>query len=176
MNRAAAKRGEKPSDMHHVSQYLVFSVSRMEMAVSLACISEIVPYERVSEVPGTPSYVRGVVHVRGRVIPVIDLAQKLGRAAEVPGKRTCILMFELARQGRPLPMGIVMDNVAKLMDVHASQISAPPRFGAAVESRLLAGLVPTERGMLPLLDVERVFGDDELAQVAAVAETNAEQG
>jgi purine-binding chemotaxis protein CheW len=171
--RAAAKRDAKTSDAQQpsVSQYLVFCVSNMEMAVSLACISEIVPYERVSPVPGTPPYVRGVVHVRGRVIPVVDLAQKLGRTPEPPGKRTCILMFELSRSGQSLPMGIVMDNVAKLLDVPASQISAPPRFGADVDGRLLAGLVPTERGMLPLLDVERVFGDEELAQVAAVAET-----
>ena len=113
MNRAAAKRSEKKSDLHQaVSQYLVFFVSGMEMAVPLACISEIVQYERVSEVPGTPPYVRGVVHVRGRVIPVIDLAMKLGRPPETPGKRTCILMFELSRDGRPLHMGIVMDNVA----------------------------------------------------------------
>lgn len=172
MSRATAQREEKtarasaPDEL----QYLVFFVSGMEMAVPLARVSEIVPYERVSEVPGTPSYVRGVVHVRDRVIPVIDLAEKLGRAAERPGKRTCILMFELSRDGRTLPMGVVMDNVAKLLDVPTSQIAAPPRFGEQVESRLLSGLLPTERGMLPVLDVERVFGDAELAQVAAVAD------
>lgn len=172
MSRATATRtgdAQAPTEL----QYLVFYVSGMEMAVSLARVSEIVPYERVSPVPGTPPYVRGVVHVRERVIPVIDLAHKLGRVSEPPGKRTCILMFELSRGGRSLPMGVVMDNVAKLLDVPTAQIAPPPRFGAEGENHLLAGLVPTERGMLPLLDVERVFGDAELAQVAAAAEASA---
>jgi len=164
---AAAKQSAHP----RVAQYLVFTVSGMEMGVSLAHVSEIVPYERVSAVPGTPPFVRGVVHVRGRVIPVIDLAVKLQRVPEPVGKRTCILMVELQVDGRTVPLGLVMDGVATLLDVEITQIQPPPRFGTDVEVRYLEGLVAREGGMLPLLDVALVFGADELAQVARTAST-----
>lgn len=165
----ARKKAVQSAESELGTQYLSFSVSAMEMAVSLAHVSEIVPYERVSNVPGTPAYVRGVVHLRGRVIPVIDLAVKLGRTPQPVGKRTCILMLELVLDEGRFPLGIVMDGVATLLDVDASQIRPAPRFGASVEVKYLEGIVPTERGMLPLIDVCKVFAGDELAEVAAVA-------
>lgn len=166
----AAVLAGKSNDPKRVSrQYLVFVVAGMEMAVSLERVSEIVPYERVSAVPGTPPYVRGVVHVRDRVIPVADLAVKLQRTPEAVGKRTCILMLELMLGDERFPVGIVMDGVATLLDVDGAQIRPAPRFGASVEVKYLEGLLPTERGMLPLIDMNRVFASDELAEVALVA-------
>ncbi|MDB4975846.1 MAG: chemotaxis protein CheW [Myxococcaceae bacterium] len=152
------------SSERRMAQYLVFVVAGLEMGVSLERVSEIVPYERVSIVPGTPAYVRGVVHVRGRVIPVIDLAIKLQRSPQPATKRTCILMLELDHDGRRIPFGLVMDGVATLLDVDRSEVQAAPRFGTTAEVRFLEGLLPREAGMLPLLDVERAFADQELSQ------------
>jgi purine-binding chemotaxis protein CheW len=149
-----------------VAQYLVFVASKREMAIGLAQVSEIVPYEGVSPVPGTPAYVRGVAHVRGRLIPVIDLALKLGLPSEPNTKRSCILMLDLSLDEQAFPVGIVMDGVATLLDLDTSQIKPPPRFGAGVDVKYLQGLVPTERGTLPLIDFARVFASEELAQIA----------
>ncbi|MEY4508150.1 MAG: hypothetical protein RLZZ450_272 [Pseudomonadota bacterium] len=158
----AGARPEEGSSPHKSSaQYLVFVVSGMEMAVALAAVSEILPYERVSELPGTPPFVRGVAHVRGRVIPVVDLAVKLGRKSEPTTKRSCILMLELSLHGAHatasdalLTVGIVMDGVATLLDLERSQIRDAPRFGNHIETRYVDGLVPTESGMLPIIDCE----------------------
>ena len=150
------------------AQYLVFSVSSGDLAVALSYVLEIVPYERVSDVPGSPAYVRGVVHLRGRVLPVVDLAVKLGRTPRPVTKRTCILILELRGEGARLPMGVVMDGLATLLEVDKNQIVAPPQFSRGSDVRFVEGLIPTERGMLPLIDVERLFGDEELSEVASV--------
>lgn len=164
---ASSAAASTTSSASHLAQYLVFVASKREMAIGLAHVSEIVPYEGVSPVPGTPAYVRGVAHVRGRLIPVIDLALKLGLPPEPNTKRSCILMLDLTLDGQSFPVGIVMDGVATLLDLDNSQIKPPPRFGAGVDVRYLQGLVPTERGTLPLIDFARVFASQELAQIAA---------
>jgi purine-binding chemotaxis protein CheW len=164
-----AQKGAKHDPKSSVSQYLSFMVSGLNLAVPLERVSEILSYEGVSAVPGTPAFVRGVVHVRGRVIPVIDLAVKLGRQPDAVGKRTCILMLDLEYAGEHLELGVVMDGVASLLDVDRQQIAPPPRFGAGVEVKYLQGLLPTEQGMLPLVDIARVFASEELVEVAAAA-------
>ena len=148
-------------------QYLMFSVSGNELAAALASVTEIVPYERVSPVPGMPVYVRGVVHVRERVIPVVDLAHKLGLSALTTPKRTSILLLELELSNERIPMGVIMDGVATLLEVDANRIRPAPRVGAIIAVEYIEGLLPTERGMLPLLDFQRVFGSAELERVAA---------
>ena len=153
---------------HASAQYLIFSVSKLEMAVALACVSEIVPYERVSVVPRAPEYVRGVVRVRGRVIPVLDLAIKLGMPPEVATKRTCILMLELELAAKRMPVGVVIDGLAKLLDVELALISPAPRFSTGVDVKFVEGLLPTERGMLSLIDLQQVFASDELAEVHSI--------
>src|SRR5262245_43717775 len=88
-------------------QYLVFSVARTEVAVALEHVTEIVPYERVSSLPGTPDYVRGIVQLRGQVLPLVDLAIKLGRTPEPVTKRTCILVLELDFGGANWAIGML---------------------------------------------------------------------
>jgi len=150
-------------------QYLMFSVSGLQLAAALASVSEIVPYEHVSPVPGMPAFVRGVVHVRERVIPVVDLAHKLGLRGGAAPKRTSILLLDLELGAQRLPMGVVMDDVASLLEVEISRIKPAPRVGAQIAVEYIEGLLPTERGMLPLLDFRRVFGAAEFEQVAATS-------
>jgi chemotaxis signal transduction protein len=151
-------------------QYLVFTVSGLEMGLRLESVSEILPYEQVSDLPGKPDFIRGIVHVRGRVTPVVDLAVKLGRPALPTTNRTCILMIEMDVPGERLPLGIVLDGVATLMDIDSSSIRKAPRLGMSVDVRYVDGLVQTQRGMLPLLDLARVFGGEELEGVRALGE------
>lgn len=152
------------------AQFLVFSVAGVELAVGLSYVLEIVPYERVCALPGAPRSVRGVVHLRGRVIPVMDLAIKLGRPPASVTKRTCILMLEVSQANELLPVGVVMDGLAKLCDVDAKQIKRAPRFGSDEQSSYSESLIATEHGMLPVIDVTRVFARDDLAQLAQIAD------
>lgn len=157
------------------AQYLVFSVAKLELAIGLSHVSEITPYERVSLLPGTASYVRGVTQVRGRWTPVVDLARKFGLAPEPITKRSCILILELQINGELSPVGVVLDGVATLLDLDISHISPPPRLGLAVDAAYVTGIVATERGSLPVVDFARVFEPAELAQLASGAETAARQ-
>lgn len=152
-----------------ISQYLVFSVSARELATDLAQVSEIVPYERVSHLPGTPAYLLGVTEVRGRWTPVIDLALKLGLPASPITKRSCILVLELEVQNESLPVGMVLDGVATLLELPAAGLSPPPRFGGGVEVKYMKGLIATERGSLPLIDFAHVFAGSELEHIVAGA-------
>jgi purine-binding chemotaxis protein CheW len=152
-----------------ISQYLVFSVSGRELAIDLAQVSEIVPYERVSGIPGTPAYLLGVTEVRGRWTPVIDLALKLGVAATPITKRSCILVLELQVQNESLPVGMVLDGVATLLELDAAALNPPPRFGGGVEVKYMKALIATERGSLPLIDFAHVFAGSELEHIVAGA-------
>lgn len=149
------------------AQYLVFKITGREMVVKLAHVSEIIPYEGLSAVPGTPPYVRGVVHVRGRVIPVVDLALKLGIQGEATAKRSSILMLEPQLAGQYLPLGIVIDGVATLLELEASHVKPAPRFGTSIDVRYLEGLVPIDNKTLPLIDFARMFAVDELTELAS---------
>jgi purine-binding chemotaxis protein CheW len=168
-NQRSLRTTTQQQSVDTARQYLLFLVAGLELAVPLESVSEIVPYEGVSTVPGTPAHVRGVVPVRGRVVPVIDLAVKLGRTPEPVGKRTCILIVDVKANGAALAMGVVMDGVATLLDADAGQIAPKPSFGGGVQVRHLEGLLPTERGMIPLIDIARVFEVDELDGLAEVA-------
>lgn len=166
----ATERSSGGALIPSVSQYLVFSVSKLEMAIGLAQVSEIVPYERVSSLPGMPSYIRGVTQVRGRWTPVIDLSLKFGLPLASITKRSCILVLELRLEHESLPVGIVLDGVATLLDLDAAHISPPPRFGVGVDVRYMQGLVATDRGSLPLIDFTQVFAGSDLEQIAAGAQ------
>jgi purine-binding chemotaxis protein CheW len=165
----ASQRGSDHAGKPRISQYLAFSVSGRELAIDLAQVSEILPYERVNSVPGTPAYLRGVTEVRGRWTPVLDLALKLGLPEIELTKRSCILVLDLKVQGESLPLGLVLDGVATLLDLDSSQISPPPRFGSGVEVRYVRGLIGTERGSVPLIDITQVFAGEELEHLAEQA-------
>jgi purine-binding chemotaxis protein CheW len=152
-----------------ISQYLVFSASQRELAIGLAQVSEIIPYERVCGLPGAPTYLCGVTEVRGRWTPVIDLGLKLGLAPTSITKRSCVLVLELEIHGDSMPVGVVLDGVATLLELEASRISPPPRLGGGVEMKYMKGLIATERGSLPLIDPAHVFEESELEHIAAEA-------
>lgn len=155
-------------------QYLLFVVSGSSLAVALRHVAEIVPYEHVTRVPGTPGYVRGVVHLRGRVVPVIDLAEKLGMVVERSVKRSSIVMLDRELDGVRFPMGVVVDGVATLLDVQRKLIQPAPHFGAGVFVSHLEGLFQAEGRSIPLLDVNRLFAVQELKSVLRASEARQE--
>jgi purine-binding chemotaxis protein CheW len=150
-------------------QFLVFAVAGMEIAVALEHVTEIIPYERVSALPGTPEYVRGVAQLRGQVLPLVDLAIKLGRAPAPISKRTCILVLELEFAGARWAIGMLTDGVPALRDVRSEELQPPPHFGQDVDVRYIESLLPDERGMRAAIDLPRVFASAELQAVAQAA-------
>ena len=153
------------------SQYLTFRLAGEEYGVGILRVREILEYDTVTRVPATPPYFRGVINLRGSVVPVIDLAVKFGLPESQTTKRTCIVIVEAELDGSPTVMGIMADAVSEVVDLGPDDIEAPPAFGTRVRHDHLVGMGKRGSKFSLLLDMDRVLAAEELR---AVAEPEAE--
>jgi purine-binding chemotaxis protein CheW len=159
---AAARPVEK------TEQYLTFHLGDEEYAVGILQVREIIEYGIVTRVPTTPPFIRGVINVRGSVVPVIDLAVKFGLAPNPVSRRTCILLIEVEIAGEPTIMGVVADSVSQVVDLLPGDIEPAPPFGTRVHVDYLLGMVKLGDKFALLLDIDRILSTDELLQVSEV--------
>jgi purine-binding chemotaxis protein CheW len=150
-------------------QFLSFGVGGTDYGVPLLQVKEILQYEGVTRVPGSPASIRGVVDVRGAVVPVIDLGVKLGGVEAPATKRTCVLVVETAAGGAPLTLGVVADAVNEVIDLGAGEIEPPPSFGNGLRLEHVAGMGKAASGLVILLDLDRVLTASEAELAAATA-------
>ena len=149
----------------NVQQYLTFLIGGEEYAVSLLKVKEIIEYDVVTEIPKTPDWVRGVINLRGNVVPVIDLAVKFRLPASVAGKLTCIVITEVESEGEATVMGIMADAVRQVIDLKPEDVEVPPSFGTRVKVDYLLGMARSGKKFCLLLDTERVLSTDELLEL-----------
>ena len=163
-------RGTEPT----VQQYLTFIIGGEEYAVSLLKVKEIIEYDVVTEIPKTPQWVRGVINLRGNVVPVIDLAVKFRLAPSVVGKLTCIVITEVDCEGEATVMGVMADSVRQVIDLKPEEIEVPPSFGTRVKVDYLLGMARSGKKFCLLLDTEKVLSTEELLELPdSVEETEA---
>src|SRR6266436_173790 len=151
------------------TQYLGFVVADEEYAIGILRVREILEYDTVTKVPTTPPSIRGVINLRGRVVPVVDLAVKLGLPESQVTKRTCIVVVEVNLEGERTVMGVLADAVSQVIDLPASEVEPPPSFGTRVRVDCLLGMGRAGKKFVLLLDIDKVLSAEELA--AAVADT-----
>jgi purine-binding chemotaxis protein CheW len=162
----------------NVQQYLTFMIGREEYAVSLLKVKEIIEYDTVTQVPKTPEWIRGVINLRGSVVPVIDLAVKFRQAPSVAGKLTCIVITEVQsdaqsgveRGDESAVMGIMADSVRQVIDLRPQDIEESPSFGTRVKVDYLLGMARSGKKFCLLLDTEKVLSTDELLELPDLAE------
>jgi purine-binding chemotaxis protein CheW len=157
-------------------QYLSFTIAGTDYGLPILTVKEILQHEETTRVPGTPASIRGVINVRGQVVPVVDLAVKFGRGETAVTKRTCILVVEALVGGDRLTVGVLADAVNEVLDLPTSEIEPAPSFGANVRVDFLTGMGKVGKNFVLLLDAERVLSASEAelaAQVAAAAESAA---
>lgn len=157
-----------------VQQYLTFMIGGEEYAVSLLRVKEIIEYDVVTEIPTTPPWVRGVINLRGNVVPVIDLAVKFRLAASVVGKLTCIVITEVECEGEPTVMGVMADSVRQVIDLKPEDIEVPPSFGTRVKVDYLLGMARSGKKFCLLLDTEKVLSTEELLELPDSMEQSGE--
>jgi purine-binding chemotaxis protein CheW len=153
-----------------LEQYLSFELAGAEYGVGILSVKEILQYETITPVPSVPRSVRGVINLRGSVVPVVDLAVKFGLAETSVTRRTCILIVEVKLDGRPTVMGLMADSVREVIELSAQDIEPPPAFGSQVKVEHLLGMGKAGgKRFVLLLDVDRVVSADEkeLAERAA---------
>jgi purine-binding chemotaxis protein CheW len=128
-------------------------------------VKEIIEYDTITEVPKTPEWVRGVINLRGSVVPVIDLAVKFRQAPSVAGKLTCIVITEVECEGEATVMGVMADSVRQVIDLKPEEIEEPPSFGTRVKVDYLLGMARAGKKFCLILDTEKVLSTDELLEL-----------
>src|SRR5579863_2406516 len=150
-------------------QYLTFMLGGEVFAIGILAIREILEYTAPTQVPMMPAYLCGVINLRGAVVPVLDLAIRFGRPGSEPGKRTCIVIIEVAGGDELQQMGLLVDAVNAVVEIAPAQIEPPPAFGARVRTDFILGMGMVEARFMILLDVRNLLAADELEQLAGAA-------
>jgi purine-binding chemotaxis protein CheW len=166
--RDAGAAGDAVPNGEEQQQYLTFMLGEEMFAIGILSIREIIEYGFVTEVPMTPSFIRGVLNLRGAVVPVVDLAVRFGRQARQNTKRTCIVIAEIESANGNQAMGVVVDAVSEVLEIPPGDIEPPPQFGARIRSDFIKGMGKINGKFVVMLDVNRVLSVDEVAAVAGM--------
>ena len=153
-------------------QYLTFSLAGEEYGIDILKVQEIRGWAPVTKVPNAPSFVRGVMNLRGAIVPVIDLRQRFGLEAGAYTKTTVVIVVTVRGSGGDRIIGAVVDGVSDVLNVEAAAIQPAPDFGTAVHTEFISGLVTIEAGMVMLLDVDRLLSVEEMFALEAVRRSN----
>lgn len=154
-------------------QYLTFLLANEECAISILKVREIIEYDAVTTVPKMPEWVRGVINLRGSVVPVVDLTAKFGMEQKPVGKTTCIVIVETQFENQETIVGLIVDAVSQVMELSADDIQPVPDFGTRVKMDYLIGMAQSGKKFALLLDVDKVLTTEELhdlSEVSAYAE------
>lgn len=149
-------------------KYLTFKLDVEEFGIEILKVQEIIKMMEITRVPRTPSYVRGVLNLRGKVIPVIDLRLKFEMETKENTEKTCIIIVSVQRADRSVVMGIIVDEVSEVLDVAGESIEPPPQFGGIVDTSFILGMGKVGDRVVTLMDVDKVLSGDEVAAVASV--------
>ena len=150
-------------------KYLTFSLGQEEYGIGILKVKEIMGMMRVTPVPQTPKHVKGVINLRGRVIPVIDLRIRFGMSSSEYTDRTCIVVVETDSDGGRLHIGIVVDSVSEVLNIKGSDIEDPPDFGTTLNTDYILGMAKTAGSVKILLDIDRVLSTNEMELVGMAA-------
>jgi len=158
------------STINETTQYLTFKLDEEVFALDVAKVREILEYSTVTKVPQTPDYMRGVINLRGSVVPVIDLRLKFGMGATVQSVNTCIIVTEVDMDGETILLGALADSVQEVNEMEPGQIEAAPHIGTRFNTNFIKGMGRQQGGsFVMILDIDRVFQGDDLAVLANVA-------
>lgn len=146
-------------------KYLTFTLAGEEYGIGILKVREIVGMMNITRIPQTPPYVKGVVNLRGKVIPVVDLRLKFGIEAMDYTDRTCIIVVEIVGTAKDIPMGVVVDAVSEVINIRQSDIEETPNFGTRIDTDYILGMAKTNGGVKILLDIDRVLS---VAEVTAL--------
>jgi purine-binding chemotaxis protein CheW len=155
------------SAQNEQTQYLTFTVCKELFGLGILTVKEIIEYQSLTVVPMMPPSVRGVINLRGAVVPVMDLAVRLGKPAIEPGKRTCIVIVELSLEGEAHTIGALVDAVNQVIEIPASEIEPAPSFGTKIRHDFILGMGKLNGRFVVLLEPTHVLS---LEQVEAVRE------
>jgi purine-binding chemotaxis protein CheW len=149
-------------------QYLTFMLSGEIFAIGILSIKEIIEYGNLTEVPRMPEFIRGVINLRGAVVPVIDLGSRFGKHASSVSRRTCIVIIEVIHEDEQQVVGVMVDAVNEVLDIPSSEIEPAPSFGAKIRADFIRGMGKVDGKFVIILNVDHVLSMDEMSSLAVI--------
>ncbi|AAR34518.1 chemotaxis protein CheW [Geobacter sulfurreducens] len=150
-------------------QYLTFKLDDEVFAVDVAKVREILELTSITKVPQTPQFMRGVINLRGSVVPVVDLRLKFGMSETAPTVDTCIIVVEVAHEHETLVLGALADSVQEVFEMEPGQVEPAPRIGTKLNTDFILGMGKHDGQFIMILDIDRTFTSDELATAGSVS-------
>ncbi|MFQ3220558.1 MAG: purine-binding chemotaxis protein CheW [Paraglaciecola sp.] len=155
-------------DLILIQQYLTFQMNGTSYGLEIINIKEIIKFRDLTEVPTTPDFILGVINLRGRVVPVIDLGLHFVGKPVIPTKRTSIIIYEIKVSDCDLEIGITVDIVNEVIDINTNDIEPSPFFGNKINTKFISGMAKVAGIFLILLNIENVFSADEMSIVGSI--------
>ncbi len=153
-----------------MNQYLTFTLDKELYAMDIAKVREVLEYTDITRVPRTPEFLRGVINVRGRAVPVVDLRLKFGLSRTEQTVNTCIIIVEVDVDGEATVLGALADSVQEVFDLEPDQIEPAPSLGSRIKTEFIAGMGKHGDEFIIILDIDKVFSVEELALVQGMHE------
>ncbi len=147
-------------------KYLTFHLGEEGYGLEILKVQEIIGMQEITKIPKTPDYVKGVINLRGKVIPVVDLRLKFGMPEHEISRKTCIIVTQVQRGQSSLIIGIVVDEVSEVMEISGDQIEPAPAFGTQLDTNFILGMAKSESAVKILLDIDKVLSADEVAALS----------
>jgi purine-binding chemotaxis protein CheW len=147
------------------AQYLTFTLDDEVFAFDIGTVREVLDFTTVTKVPRTPDFMRGVINLRGNVVPVVDMRLKFGMATAEKTVHTCIIIVEIGIEGETLVIGAMADSVREVLDLEPGEIEPAPRIGVKLNTAFIRGMGKQGDQFIIILDIDKVFSDEELSAV-----------
>ena len=151
-------------------QYLTFVLNSEVFAMDIRCVREIIQHGAMTAVPLMPNFVRGVINLRGAVVPVIDLQARFGRGQARVGSKTCIIVIDASGDGEKMELGLMVDAVSEVIDIASTDIEPPPQFGTSIQRDFILGLGKVDGEFVVILDPARALNVDDMALIVEQAQ------
>jgi len=144
-------------------KYLTFVLAGEEYGIGILKVKEIIGIMAITTVPQTPTYMKGVINLRGKVIPIVDLRLKFGMEAIDYTEKTCIIVVEITSSGQKVMIGILVDSVSEVLNIKGADIEDTPNFGSRLNTNYILGMAKMNGGVKILLDIDKVLTGEEIA-------------
>lgn len=156
--------------------YLTFQLEDEIFAVDVKNVREVLEFTSVTKIPGVPDFVRGIINLRGKVVPVVDLRLKFGMTETVKTQTTCVIVLDVGIGDNQIQIGALADSVKEVFEFEPGQIEPPPRIGNLSNSNYIQGIGKREDQFIIILNINRVFSSDEIVLLGAAAEEDMLEG
>lgn len=174
MNQIVASGKRQPASAQAADdspqQYLTFSLGGEVFALGILNVKEIIEFGNVTEIPMMPAFIRGVINLRGAVVPVIDLSARFGGKNSTVSRRTCIVIVEIESEDGKQDLGVIVDAVNEVLEIPRAEIEPPPAFGAKIRADFIQGMGKVDGRFVIILNVDRVLSTEEIAMLTRIGD------